>query len=222
MKPVVAPHKSWNSKILTSIWEPFVKAANIWKLQIICCIDFKFRQSKDLGSASNITIQVMWGCFVTSSHLHLSSTARLTLLLILSCSVSFSSFSLNNGSWRESLSDSNEKSTTVTELLSSILKNEILKASIFFKVRLFSRISSNILNLFLSKTDFMCNKCIGNTFCVINVLETTWNDYECSLNIVIDPKVANTNFKITIHLKPLLLSYTPPYPPTHYDLLWWN
>ena len=33
------------------------------------------------------------------------------------------------------------------------------------------------------------------SFCVINVLETTWNDNDYFLNIFIDPNVADTTFK---------------------------
>ena len=82
------------------------------------------------------------------AYLHHSWTAWLILLLLLSWSVSFSSSSLRKGSWRESLSGSNGKFSTVTELLSSILKNEIHKASILIIVlRLFNRI--------FFKTDFI-------------------------------------------------------------------
>ena len=35
-------------------------------------------------------------------------------------------------------------------------------------------------------------------FSVINVLETTWDDNDCSLIIVIGPQVADTNFKETL------------------------
>ena len=132
--------------------EPFVSVANIWKPWNIFSKGFQFWSSKDPGSASNITIQVMWICFMTPLHLHQPSTAWLTLLLLLSCSVLLLSSSLKNSSWRESLSGSNGKPSTVTELLSSIFKNEILKASIFYQHKIIQQ------NIFYKQILFIYSK----------------------------------------------------------------
>ena len=73
----MAFYKDWNSKIVTSTIEPFVTVASIWNPWIICSKDFQFRWSKNPGSTSDITIQVMWNCFVTTStllFLHISHT----------------------------------------------------------------------------------------------------------------------------------------------------
>ena len=125
---LVALYQSWDSKIVPSAMEPIFTVTNTWKP---CSKDFQFRQAKILDLPA--TLEVMWNCFVTSLHLHQSSTAWLTLLLLLSCSVSFSSSLLKNGSWGESLSGSVGEPSTVTEPLSSILKNEILRTSIFYQ-----------------------------------------------------------------------------------------
>ena len=125
--------------------EPFVTVTSFWKPWIICRKDFQFRQSKNPGSTSDITIQIMWSYFVTISTFLCCwhSFTFLTLTSLFNClayptTTSFLfSFILiifdENGSWRESHSGSNKKSRTVTELLFSILKNEIVKVSIFYQ-----------------------------------------------------------------------------------------
>ena len=52
---LVALYQSWNSKIVPSAMEPIVTVTNTWKP---CSKDIQFRQSKDLGSASNIRSNV--------------------------------------------------------------------------------------------------------------------------------------------------------------------
>ena len=122
----------------------FLIVASIWKLWNICLKDFQFRWSKNPRSTSGITIQVMWSCFVTTSALHFCqhSFTFPTLASLLNCLADPSTasflFSFILIIFIEKLllkriSLRLKQNLVVTELLSSILKNEILKGSIFYQ-----------------------------------------------------------------------------------------
>ena len=128
---------------ITCIWKHQSFAAKISSLDEVKFLDpplvLPFKQCETASWQHLHSFSVSIG-----SHfplLHHSSTAWLTLLLLF-CSVSFSSSSLRNGSWRESLSGSKWKLSTVAETLSIILKNEIIKVSMFHQHK---TIQQNIL-----------------------------------------------------------------------------